>query len=582
MRLLLLLLLLVGAPLSAVERLPSGVVQLDHAEFVASEADTPPLAGWQRQALPDNWRLERPDYSGFAWYRLPFQLTELPRTPLALYLARLSLAGEIWLNGSLLTPNVRYDTPDGRMGSLMSDEPLYLTLPSGLFRLGENELLVRLQGARDIRSGLSSPLIGPTEALREQWRLRYALQVILPYVILVLFLGALAFLVAHIYYQRRFHLIQLAMLTGLLSILGYLAIDLPLARADQQAIRILITTCMYWWLCLIGYRLSGARGHAYPRLLHAVSLLTLAATLALWALGEAGDRLWLITWPHLLLRLPVIVLLLRSAWRRRSPKYWALGLSTALWLGTQVQSYLILMEWLPWDSFRWSTAGALPFCIVLLFFFAERFILEREEVANQQRIAIADERGRILQDMHDGMGAQLITALRLAGREDVDKAVVIRSIEESLQDMRLIVDSLDLTEHDLLPLLGNLRFRLEPKLSALGIRLEWDVAPLPELTYLTPASALAILRIVQEAINNAVQHANAGLIRISVKPAVDCIRISINDNGQGFAVAADTPHSHGLSGMRLRAQKLGARLTLHSDEQGTQVTLELPLLPPRG
>jgi signal transduction histidine kinase len=217
----------------------------------------------------------------------------------------------------------------------------------------------------------------------------------------------------------------------------------------------------------------------------------------------------------------------------------------------------------------------------MLYFFAEHFIVEREQAARQQRDAIAAERGRILQDMHDGMGAQLITALRLARRGDVPREQLIGSIEESLQDMRLIVDSLDLTEHDLLPLLGNLRFRLEPRLAALGIRLEWQVTPLPELPYLTPASALAVLRIAQEAINNAVQHANPEYIRISANAEADGIVIGIADNGPGFTPAMTSPSSRGLSGMYMRAERLGARLRLESDASGTRVTLLLPIAPPK-
>jgi signal transduction histidine kinase len=88
-----------------------------------------------------------------------------------------------------------------------------------------------------------------------------------------------------------------------------------------------------------------------------------------------------------------------------------------------------------------------------------------------QQGAVTAERGRILQEMHDGMGAHLTAALHLARRGEVARHELIGSIEESLQDLRSIIDSLDLSGGDLLPLLANLRFRLEPRLKTLGVEL---------------------------------------------------------------------------------------------------------------
>ena len=49
-------------------QLPESEVRLlDHAEFVVSDAATPPTQGWEPVLLPDNWRLSRPQLSGMAW-----------------------------------------------------------------------------------------------------------------------------------------------------------------------------------------------------------------------------------------------------------------------------------------------------------------------------------------------------------------------------------------------------------------------------------------------------------------------------------------------------------------------------------
>ena len=555
------------------------VLRLERAEFaVAPEpAAAPPSAGWNSVSLPDSWRLNHPGLGGDAWYRIRFRLDALPSHPLAVYIPHVSLIGQLWLNGSLLNPDARYDTPNGRKGASMSDSPLFIVLPSGLFETGDNVLELHLQGDAGIRSGVSAIAIGPTNILRPVWQQRYAIQVVVPYIILVLMTAAMCFLASYIWRQRRLFVVQFAMLVGIMVLISYLGLRLPISRVDEQALRLALTACLYWALCVAGCRLARSESKVLRACIHGVALLILGADAALLAAHAADDRIWLLALPQSAVEAVVIGLVLRRAWNLRSLQLWTLAVAAAFWWATIVQSLLLLTDWLPWDHYRLSVAGALPFCVVLLFYFAQHFILEREQAVRDRHEAIAAERSRILQDMHDGMGAHLITALRLARKGNADNQELAQYIEESLQDLRLIIDSLDLAEHDLLPLLGNLRFRLEPHLQKLGVTLEWDVQPIPELPYLTPESALSILRIVQEAINNALKHSDSPVILLSIAPLSDCVRLCIADRGKGGPLQDPRPGSHGLSNMRIRAARLGAKLSVHSDAAGTRVVLDLPL-----
>ncbi|WP_213991858.1 ATP-binding protein [Sodalis sp. dw_96] len=564
----------------AVQLLPHEINRLDRAELIVGtirQPQQPPLQPGIQVSLPDNWRIRDPQFSGIVWYRLHFNLARPPEWPLGLYLPHLSVAGEIWLNGSLLNPGVRFGSPGGKQVRAMNDRPVFIVLPAGLFRPGDNVLAVRLLGDSSVRSGLSAITLGPAMRLHRIYFQRYLLQVVTPYVLLILVAGSLCFLLAYTWQQRRLFIIQFALVVSVATLLSYI-LDMRLSLGAQQALRTITTTIMYWALCVAGYRLADIRLRGFLPLLHGLTAVTLAFVLVVLLLGEATDRIWLVTWPHVLIRLVPIGLLIFRGWQSRGVKFIALGLTALFWNATVAQSYFIIMDWLPWDSCRLSIAGALPFCLVMIFYFAERFIASREGSRREQRAAIIAERMRILQDMHDGMGAQLITALRLARREDADREDLARHIEESLQDLRLIIDSLDMTEHDLLPLLGNLRFRLEPRLQALGIRLAWDVSPIPPLAYLTPESALSVLRIVQEAVNNALQHAQPTLITISVQPRDNTVIIRVADNGHGVIPEDRRPGSRGLNGMQTRADKLGVRLFIRGGSQGTEVALFLPLL----
>jgi signal transduction histidine kinase len=204
--------------------------------------------------------------------------------------------------------------------------------------------------------------------------------------------------------------------------------------------------------------------------------------------------------------------------------------------------------------------------------------LERQYEAVQRlsrEAAVADERRRIMADMHDGIGGQLISTLSLVEGGDATPEQVAAALRECIDDLRLAIDSLEPTDHDLLPLLGNLRWRLEPRLRARGITLDWQVQDVPRLACLTPANVLHVLRILQEAFTNVIKHAGARHVRLSTRTDGDRVLVDVRDDGRGMD-GADTTRGRGLASMRRRAQSLGGELLLRTDGSGTTLSLALP------
>jgi signal transduction histidine kinase len=191
--------------------------------------------------------------------------------------------------------------------------------------------------------------------------------------------------------------------------------------------------------------------------------------------------------------------------------------------------------------------------------------------------AVAEERQRIMTDMHDGIGAQLISALSLAESDEASPHEIAALLRECIDDLRLTIDSLDSTDNELLPALGNFRYRIERRLRPMGIELEWQVSELPALSYLTPRNLVHVLRILQEAFANVIKHAQANHVRLEVGLLAQarrvCIRVS--DNGRGLAVPA--PAGRGLGNMARRAAAVGGELSVSSTGGGTVVELQLPV-----
>jgi len=222
-----------------------------------------------------------------------------------------------------------------------------------------------------------------------------------------------------------------------------------------------------------------------------------------------------------------------------------------------------------------NSAIAARVAVVLRFELADSHARLREI---EHRQTLAQERQRLMQDMHDGLGSSLVSALRVVEHGRLDEADVAQVLKGCIDDLKLAIDSMESVEADVLLLLATLRFRLGPRLESSGIALRWEVKNVPPLPWLNPKNALHILRILQEAFTNIIKHTHASEIRLSTRAEGECIVISVTDNGCGFDLdKARHGRGKGLTNQQNRAQSIGARVDWTSSPSGTCLTLHLPL-----
>ena len=229
------------------------------------------------------------------------------------------------------------------------------------------------------------------------------------------------------------------------------------------------------------------------------------------------------------------------------------------------------------------------FAIVVVIFLAisaaRRKQLEAEVIDShkqlreiEQRQMLAQERQRLMQDMHDGLGSSLTSALRVVEHGHMDEADIAQLLKGCIDDLKLAIDSMEPVDADLLLLLATLRYRLGPRLESTGITLRWEVENVPSLDWLDPKNALHILRILQEAFTNIIKHTHATEICVATKAENDHVIVVITDNGQGFAVeSALTNGGKGLSNQMRRAEAIGAEVNWNSSDAGTCFILRLPI-----
>ena len=167
--------------------------------------------------------------------------------------------------------------------------------------------------------------------------------------------------------------------------------------------------------------------------------------------------------------------------------------------------------------------------------------------------------------------AALAKPLKRKGRPESSLAdEIVAQAHECLQHARRFADILQpvsLLEQGLVAAIGHLAAHVQ---ESTGIRCDFKGAELP---HLAAADATHLYRIAQEALNNAVQHAAASQIDVSLSRNGRCFTLTIADDGSGMVERSDERLGLGLQIMRYRSDQLGAALTIQSrPRRGTVVT----------
>ncbi len=584
---------------------PPGVTVFYEAEFVQADSLMPPLdASWTRVALPDSWTKSQRPRNTFGWYRVSFDHDGGNMAPQALYIPRITNNIEVFLNGSSFAVSGRL----GPKADASWNRAQYFLLPPSLLRPGRNVMSIRLHPDGYERAGLSTICVGNADLLNPAYQMRYFVQTAAPQLISGL-LGVMAAFSLTIWVKRRnetmFLFFALMALVAILRLSHYYLRDTPLwlALTAVPALAWLTTLQLQFTL-----RFAALEMRRVERaLLIFCALVTVVFAILPVAAPSAYGAAIGILYVTLTLGSPILLGVAAYALtRRRSIENFIL--LAALVLNTVLGAHdsLAYSELLGFDQPYLLPLGMPMILFAVAALLLKRFIAtlsgyenlnaeladrvtqrERELQASFEQVrqldqqrATAEERQRLMRDMHDGIGSHLMSTLALARMGTLSQHDLSEILADCIDELKMTIDSLEPVESDLLVVLGNLRYRLEPRLNAAGITLEWAVNDLPPLPYLDPENVRSVLRIVQEAFTNTLKHAHAKRITLStgVDIASSCVLVRLTDDGNGHS-AADKKHAgRGVENMKSRAAKLGGRIEVIALKGGgTCVNLYLPL-----
>ncbi|MCI1190853.1 hypothetical protein MOJ79_03245 [Calidifontimicrobium sp. SYSU G02091] len=589
----------------------AGAVAFTSADVLEAGRDRPrkppgPGAPWQPAALPDNWDGRRPGYEGYVWYRLALPALEARRP--ALYLPAVGMNAELWLGERRIGAFGRMDAPPTRHFYT----PLLFELPDGV-QAGA-EVLLLVAGVPGYRNGLAPAWVGAHDALYPAWRWRsfWQNQGTLVTVVLNVGIGLYVLLIGlRERSHRAYAWFGAAAIVWGLRDLNYVVTDPPLPDLVWAQLVVVGSAWFTALFAIFALRFSEGEDAAYrgPRWLPGAMGVYMAVTAVhfLSAPDYASSKIGfaplatvgmtLVAWSQWRL--------MHLAWRVRQIELVAIAAAAVLYFVLLVRDFAVMTDTRSLGEYYLRQYAALPLFFAITATLARRYLAALREareaaatltqrVAEQARRledsyarlrevekaqALAQERARLMGDLHDSLGLHLVTALRQARSAQASPAALAATLQDCLDDLRVAIDSLDLHERDPLALLGSLRFRMAPRFESLGLRLDWHVDDdLGELPTLSADASLDLLRIVQEALTNALKHSGARRVAMSLRRTPAALVVEVRDDGSGFTPML-AGQGRGLGHMQQRAVRLGAALTVTSDAGGTAVRLALPTAP---
>ena len=473
-----------------------------------------------------------------------------------------------------------------------------------------HDIVLRIVRPQGTGGGLSSLWLVNREAPNWRYRLRYLLQVELPYTSSAAFLavGLFSLIVWVCLRHARVYLLFFFISTSsFVRTLHYHVGEQKLPIPEDWFTWLTINS-LFWMVLATHFFLNELHGRPKPRLNRVLTLITLGVgLLTLPLLSGVVDAYGLAPLTYLgLLATGTLVAVNGLAESRRAGSRDGMLLGGWAVVGMLLGGYdwLLQNNYVSIENLYLGPYSNIAAFLIFMYIIFRRYLAANESVrqanANllaqlkaredelrlsyqrlrevEHRETLSNERQRLMQDMHDGMGSSLLTALLQAEKGQLDASMLTEVLKSCIDDLKLTIDSLEPVQADLLLLLATLRFRLAPRLESAGIKLHWDIHNVPSLEWLDPRNSLHILRILQEAFANIIKHTRATHIRVTTRHDGRWVKVAVHDNGQGFHLPAATLRGgKGLSNQMRRAQAIGARIEWQSDENGTCMTLVLPV-----
>ncbi len=594
-----------ACPANAINTHSIAAYQMHQAMFIADayadlqrQREEPSATNWDAITLPHNWDNTNAIHARHGWYHIHYTPDPSLDQAYAIYLPRLNMNTAVYINGALLNGGGTFKEPMARNWN----RPLFFMIPEGVLHDGVNHIVIHVKAYMNSGGGLGRVYVGHARALKNdyRWHYRFFISTTIISCSMTVALGLAMFLFWYLRREQMFLWFSLANFLSAFYLSNHFIQHIPVSRhlwewafhfsIDGFALCLMFFT--HRWLKLKRQRLEW-----YATLYLFVSMV------ALFFLPEAWMMEGFNTNHTVFIGIGAYVswLLLKTWFQQKN--HWLLLPLAALLVDVllSIHDWLQLINGTANNDHYYMPLGEPLMLMVISGFLVHHFVQlhkrsDQFAVELQQKVVqataaleakhdqckaledkqlIEHERERILQELHDGIGGQLISAIALVDKKEESLALK-QTLQDALLDLRLVIDSLDEDGRDLSSLLGMLRMRLASQLKAHGVALAWDISPDVNTKGLSYKVSLNTLRIVQEAITNALRHAHASNIqlRLAVCQRSGGMVVEVADDGCGINNALV---GRGMGHMQERSKRIGAELEVVSSDQGTRIIVCLPI-----
>jgi signal transduction histidine kinase len=221
---------------------------------------------------------------------------------------------------------------------------------------------------------------------------------------------------------------------------------------------------------------------------------------------------------------------------------------------------------------------------LLLRYLAQRRYQKRHAQLRQLEM-LSEERQRIAMDLHDDLGADLSGTAMLAeaalhSGKEMPQALsdTIARVRSMLPKVDEIIWALDARNDHLSALIEHLHRSASSRTGSMGVGFDFVGPRHYKDRVINSGFRRVAMLLAQESMTNALKHAKAESIAMTVSVEEDRMALEVQDNGMGICLTPASRSRHGISNMRARAEQLGGSVTFSDVKpHGTRVTIDLPL-----
>ncbi|MDQ6954126.1 MAG: hypothetical protein Q9M20_01610 [Mariprofundaceae bacterium] len=567
---------------------PKDPLQFQQANFVHNDAfEIPTFKPAEIIDLPHTWDTPQ-GQSG--WYRFTFEVQDMEPKTYAVYLPSLNMNAEIFLNGVSIGSGGQMTTPVSRYWH----KPMIQTFSSKLFVQDENTINIHVIASSP---GIFGHLGKVSVGLQSQLAPEYAWQFFEEDTLYVISM-ALGFLIGTVmlylwYLRRRDESLWFALgcIAWALSCFNITVVNIPVSTKAWEITMLWIIGWTPVFLSMFLHRFMMIKQRTLEQLMFSIGILFYPL---LWLVPDTSIYFTTYFWhgAAIAMALHAIYLLVRrknELIHEQPFSIQSLIVVMVLVVIFGIHDFMVMLEILPANSHAWLGFAVPMLLLGILVLLIRRFVdaaagleianatLEQKVSAAERRInenyqviaglemarALDQERNRIFGDLHDDLGAKLLSLVYKSETDD-QKHLAKDAMNGLREIVRRNVDDV----HDYSMTITVLQWRLECKqrLDDKGVMLDWHQCHLEKVASMPSRATPQLTSLLREAISNALKYGDDKHITVRLQYRNKHLLMSVRN--QGAAWLEKSSASSGRNSMKNRVDSLNGNIRWRAGKKG--------------